>query len=691
MTSALGKRAARARGAVESFLLEPAPAAPAPATAPLPAPAPAPCRVVVATAAPGAGGGAAAAAALAVSCASGAPWGEGIGTAPMVPVLLADLESGERPRGATLLASDAARVLEGSLAAADPDLRPAARGHVCVLSLPPDPESLRRLAGLLDSAARPEVAVVRVPPELWLAALELERRRVPVAGGLLRADPRDCRSLVALATRDLGRRGMRLKVTPAPGPLASRRALAGVEAGGGFGRRIARLARGLLPAPPGPGNSRAQALPALLGAALALVAGTLAVGSIVGAATGKGRVQRAADLAAVSGARSMRDDFDRLMAPPVLPNGTPNPYHMPKPVYLLRARAAALQGARQNGVPVTRVRISFPDALSPAPVRVRTNVRARIEPDPGFGDAPRRAAPVTAWAVAEAAPPLGWTGMPGIATGGGYSGPLAYRQGKGMRPDVAAAFDRLAAAARRAGLRLVITSAFRSDAEQARLFARNPDPRWVAPPGRSLHRCATELDLGPPAAYRWLAANAPRFGFKRRYSWEAWHFGYVRGPTPCSAAGNAGGGERGGGGVPSFVPARYRPAILSAAARYNVSAGLLAAQIKAESNFNPRAVSPAGARGIAQFMPATARAYGLRNPFDPVAAIHAQARMMSDLLRRFRSVPLALAAYNAGPGAVAGCRCIPYAETRAYVTRILGLLNGIGDLLSPPLDVRLVK
>jgi hypothetical protein len=249
----------------------------------------------------------------------------------------------------------------------------------------------------------------------------------------------------------------------------------------------------------------------------------------------------------------------------------------------------------------------------------------------------------------------------------------------------------MSAAARRAGLRLIISSAFRSDAEQARLFARHPDPRWVAPPGRSLHRCATELDLGPPSAYRWLAANAGRFGFKRRYSWEPWHFGYVRGPAPCSAAGN-GGGERGGGSVlPSFVPARYRAPILRAAARWNVSAAMLAAQLEAESGFNPRAVSPAGARGIAQFMPATARAYGLRNPFDPIASINAQARMMADLLRRFRSVPLALAAYNAGPGAVASCRCIPFAETRAYVSRILGLLGGIGDLLAPPLEVRLVS
>src|SRR5262245_57214964 len=108
-----------------------------------------------------------------------------------------------------------------------------------------------------------------------------------------------------------------------------------------------------------------------------------------------------------------------------------------------------------------------------------------------------------------------------------------------MRPDVAAAFDRITAAARSAGIDLVFVSGFRSDAEQAELFARHPDPRWVAPPGHSLHRCATELDLGPSSAYGWLLAHAPGFAFLRRYPWEPWHFGYIAGPPPCSDAGNA--------------------------------------------------------------------------------------------------------------------------------------------------------
>ncbi len=252
------------------------------------------------------------------------------------------------------------------------------------------------------------------------------------------------------------------------------------------------------------------------------------------------------------------------------------------------------------------MRVSFPDAGSFAPVRVKAVVTGSLVLTGGAGKG--ASADVEAAAVAEAAAPAGSrTGsMPTMASGGGYSGPLVYRTGEGMRPDVAAAFDRMAAAASHAGLTLVVNSGFRSDAEQAALFAAHPDPTWVAPPGHSLHRCATELDLGPESAYGWLAANASRFGFLQRYSWEAWHYGYTAGPPPCSAAGNAvgaaasGGGDgafAGEGGLPAFVPARFRAPLLRAAAHWNVSAALLAAQLMAESNFNPYAGSPAGRTG----------------------------------------------------------------------------------------------
>jgi hypothetical protein len=437
------------------------------------------------------------------------------------------------------------------------------------------------------------------------------------------------------------------------------------------------------------GGERGQALPLALGGSLALIAAALALVAIAGAVTGKGRAQRAADLAAISAARSMRDDLGGLLGPATRPDGSLSPAHLTKREYLGRARAAATAVAEANGVAPSRLTLTFPDAAAFAPLRVRAVVHARLDGIRRFG--------VEASAVAEAAAPAAGAGMPGLASGGGYSGPLAYRHGEGMRPDVASAFDRMAVAAARAGVTLLVSSGFRSDAEQAALYAANPDPRWVAPPGRSLHRCATELDLGPPSAYGWLAGNASRFGFVQRYSWEAWHYGYAGGPEPCSRAGDAVAGGAGDGayaasaGLPSYVPARLRAPLERAAARWGVSASLLAAQLMAESNFNPFAASPAGALGIAQFIPSTAAAYGLRNPFDPAEAIDAQAHLMSDLIRQFGSPQLALAAYNAGPAPVEACGCVPdYPETRGYVSRILALLGGAGALLVPQFEVRLV-
>ena len=223
---------------------------------------------------------------------------------------------------------------------------------------------------------------------------------------------------------------------------------------------------------------------------------------------------------------------------------------------------------------------------------------------------------------------------------------------------MAAAYDRMAAAASAAGHTLIVNSGFRSDAEQAALFEAHPDPTWVAPPGQSLHRCATELDLGPADAP--TAGSRPRRRASASSSATAGSPG-TTGSTPAprparrraspEARRRAGPtGRRRGDALPSFVPARYRDPIERSAARWGVSGAMLAAQLMAESGFNPNAVSPAGAQGIAQFMPGTAASMGLRDPFDPVAAIDAQAHLMSDLLKQLGSIPLALAAYNAGPG-----------------------------------------
>ncbi len=428
-------------------------------------------------------------------------------------------------------------------------------------------------------------------------------------------------------------------------------------------------------------SERGQALLLLVAAMCAALVAALVLGGIARGLGAKGRDQQAADLAALGGARTMRADYDRLFAPAVV-GRRPNPRHLERRAYLAAARARALATARLNGA--ERVEVAFPDGDTFAPTRIRVTVRDPAVIEVGGR---RRSAAVEAVAEAQLAPGA----ITSFGAGAGdYRGPLAYRQGKPMRPDVALAFDRLAAAAASDGISLIVVSAFRSDAEQARLFAAHPDPRWVARPGTSLHRLGTELDLGPASAYGWLAAHAGAFHFVQRYSWEPWHYGF----TLNAGSTSVGVGGDGRSGLPSFVPAAFAAPIAAAAQRWNVSAALLAAQLYAESGFNPAAVSPAGAQGIAQFMPGTARSLGLADPFDATKAIDAQGHLMRDLLRRFGSVPLALAAYNAGPGAVSACGCVPpYPETQAYVTRILGLLNGAGDSagLATGLDIRLVR
>ena len=273
-------------------------------------------------------------------------------------------------------------------------------------------------------------------------------------------------------------------------------------------------------------RERGQASIVLLGVVAALLLGVAVLAAFGQALAAKGRHQRAADLAAVSAARVMRDAYPRLFESALLRRGVPNPRHLPVSDYLALARRAALRAGRRNGVVLRAGDVRFP-ADSFAPTRVTVLARGVVRVRVDGGDAGRsRAVRVRARATAEIAPAAeAALDFAAHGSGGGYDGPLAYRMGKAMRPDVAEAFDRMAAAARReAGLSLSITSAFRSDAEQARLFAANPNPKWVAPPGTSLHRYATELDLGPPAAYGWLKQNARRFGFIHRYAWEPWHY-----------------------------------------------------------------------------------------------------------------------------------------------------------------------
>lgn len=131
------------------------------------------------------------------------------------------------------------------------------------------------------------------------------------------------------------------------------------------------------------------------------------------------------------------------------------------------------------------------------------------------------------------------------------------------------------------------------------------------------------------------------------------------------------GGSNGGvseGAIAGSVP--YASLFTAAGAKYGVPAALLAAVARAESNFNPNARSPVGAQGLMQFMPATARGLGV-NPLDPNSAIDGAARFLSGLYKQFGRWDYALAAYNAGPGAVHKYGGIPpYAETQHYVNAV---------------------
>ncbi|MFQ5961665.1 MAG: lytic transglycosylase domain-containing protein [Candidatus Methylomirabilales bacterium] len=140
------------------------------------------------------------------------------------------------------------------------------------------------------------------------------------------------------------------------------------------------------------------------------------------------------------------------------------------------------------------------------------------------------------------------------------------------------------------------------------------------------------------------------------------------------------------------APYRLRTLIRSAAGRYGVDARLIEAIIAVESAFDPGAVSPKGAMGLMQLMPATADRYAVRNPFDPLQNIAGGIRYLRDLLSRFQGdLRWALAAYNAGETAVTMYQGIPpYRETRNYVTKVLGHYGRLAPRMpryAPPVHV----
>ncbi len=147
--------------------------------------------------------------------------------------------------------------------------------------------------------------------------------------------------------------------------------------------------------------------------------------------------------------------------------------------------------------------------------------------------------------------------------------------------------------------------------------------------------------------------------------------------------------EVGGGNRANALPlkgnvAAFAPDIEKAADEAGVDAALVHAVITAESGYNPAAVSKAGAQGLMQLMPGTAKRYAVKDAFDPKQNIRGGTRYLRDLLVMFdHDIELAVAAYNAGENAVIrhGRKIPPYRETRAYVPKVLRLYNKYKTLL----------
>ncbi|SES39449.1 transglycosylase SLT domain-containing protein [Actinokineospora terrae] len=128
-------------------------------------------------------------------------------------------------------------------------------------------------------------------------------------------------------------------------------------------------------------------------------------------------------------------------------------------------------------------------------------------------------------------------------------------------------------------------------------------------------------------------------------------------------------------GVSSGGSSAYASLFTQATQKYGLPTGLLSAVAKAESNYNPNAVSGAGAQGLMQLMPSTAKGLGV-DAMNPSQAVDGAARLLKSHLETFGTVPLALAAYNAGPGAVRKYDGVPpYTETQNYVRKIMANLN----------------
>ena len=606
----------------------------------------------------------------------------------------------------------AARALAKRLAARD--VRAEAAGAVVRVALSADPdagvrEAWRAITGaggvpaVIALAARSDGydALLAQADALLLAAPPATTRRWPTSPSP-RSPPSARRPRLVTppsgsAARRLAALGL-TRLAPIPSGCAHdrRREPRGLASGRREPRRSASGKRkqdgavgggGRVPARFGH-EERGQAAILIVGGLFGLLIGALVLGAVARGIGVRSQAQKTADLAALAGARAMLDAYPRLFEPAVV-GGVANPSHLERDAYLQIGRDAALAVVQRNGPGEGKVTFPDPDAL--APVRIAVAVTRRVEVERGQA---RAGTDVEASATAElsAGPPL-------TATGGGgeYAGPLAHRQGQPMRPDVAQAFDRMAEAARQDGIALLITSAYRSDAEQAVLFAAHPDPKWVAPPGTSLHRNGTELDLGPAGAYGWLAANATpvrlhpalRVGALalRLYAQRV-----VLEPEPHGRRRRAGRPRQRppvGAGLrarPLRRRHRQRRAALERLRQPARRPALRREQLQPVRGERRRRAGDraddAGHRRLARPHRPLRRRRLDRRPGPPDARPPAPVRLR----------PARARGLQRRPGKVTPCMCVPpIAETQAYVARILGLMGGAGDLSGGTLSVRLVK
>ncbi len=175
------------------------------------------------------------------------------------------------------------------------------------------------------------------------------------------------------------------------------------------------------------------------------------------------------------------------------------------------------------------------------------------------------------------------------------------------------------------------------------------------------------LSMGAPSPsksdiYKFVAPDGQIF-----YSDKPLHKGYrliIRTPRPKNPAATK---------LLAKRRSKFSPLIEEVAKKNRLDPKLLHAVIRAESAYDPKALSPKGAIGLMQLMPATAKRYGIDDPHDPIDNVEAGARYLRDLLKLFGDVKLAVAAYNAGEKAVQkyGNRIPPYKETRQYVSKVM--------------------